>query len=180
MGRPAATREFLEKLIEWAGSPAAFRQLTGIHASNLTDYRSGKKSIDWKRLRRAAAQVTGLPSFAKLVEVYDISGGLPSVNDMPDVPGIYALYDYKKQPIYWGKATKLRAEIRQTLNRAIASKKAKGVYSGKTFKDVSNFISAYSIQRSDADFRTDIEAIGLRVFRGFLLNANNGDFQRKH
>lgn len=180
MGRPAATREFLERLIDWAGTPARFRQLTGINAPNLTDYRSGKKPIAWKRLRTAAAQVTGLPAFHAILERHDVSGGFPTLALLPNVPGLYAFFDSTLKPIYWGKATKLNAEMRQTWNRVISAKKATGPLRGKKFRDVVQYVSAYRVERTDRPLRHDLESIGLRVFKDTLLNANSGEFQRMH
>src|SRR5271166_812063 len=45
MGRQAATIEYLEKLVYWAGGTKAFCQKTGVHQPNLSAYLAGYKRI---------------------------------------------------------------------------------------------------------------------------------------
>ncbi len=180
MARPAATIEFLTKLVDWAGGRSAFCRLTNIRPPNLSAYLSGAKSISWKRLELAARHVFGEPpAFVPLVEGWDMSKGLPKVSQVGHEPGIYSFFDSARRTIYFGKATDLYAEIRQTLRR-----KATGIrdFRGKRnlqFKTITAYLSAFRIIRGDADFRHDVENLGLNVLVNSTLNKHGGRFKRQ-
>src|SRR5260370_39121654 len=85
MARRAATVEFLERLVNWAGGNSDLCKLTGIKQPNLSDYLKSKKSILWKRLHKCAAQVFGPPpAFQPIIEGFDIvNNPLPTVANLP-------------------------------------------------------------------------------------------------
>ena len=81
--------------------------------------------------------------------------------------------------IYYGKATNLRAEVRQTLGRKVDEIHPWTGQRNITFRQISAFLSAYRIQRGDAAFRHDIEALGLRLLVNNTFNRNGAVFKRK-
>lgn len=180
MPRKRATIEFLERLVDWAGGRPAFCKLTGIHQPNLTSYLNGTKSISWKRLRKAVEHVFGIPpAFQPIVEGFDVAeNGLPSLADVPKEPGIYALYDSAMRVIYYGRATSLYAEVRQTLNRRVAEVRPWTGQKNLTFLSITAYMSAYRIVRADAQFIHDVEAFGLRLLVNNTFNKKGGTFKR--
>ena len=80
--------------------------------------------------------------------------------------------------IYWGKATDLYAEVRQTLKRLVARGAPWKGPKKVPLSTVAAYLSAYSIERSDAEFRHDLELLGLRVLRNNTYNTNGGKFKR--
>jgi len=118
-GRKSQTREFLDRLVEFAGGDPEFCALTGVLRPNLTAYRNGTKPISWKRLKKATQDVFGEPpAFIPLVEGLDLKEK-PHLPGIADGAGLYGLFDSAMRLIYWGKATSLRVEIRQTLKRRV-------------------------------------------------------------
>jgi hypothetical protein len=180
MPRKAASVEYLNRLIEWAGGRPIFRQLTGITAGNLHAYENGGKTITWKRLRRCNEQIFGVaPAFIPIIEGYDFkSDGAPSAAELPAVPGIYGFFDSARRIIYYGKATNLYAEVRQTLNRHAKAVKSFTGARNLRFRDLTYYVSAYRIARGDADFRHDVEALCHKLFVNNTYNRNSGNFTR--
>jgi hypothetical protein len=182
MGRPAATREYLTRLVDWAGGQAQFCALTGILQPNLSAYLSGAKNISWKRLQSATNHVFGTPpAFVKVLEGHDYSkDGRPSTQQLPRGPGVYAFFDSAMRVIYWGRARDLYAEVGQTLGRRLAKGRPwAGVGARRVpLNQVTKYISAYTISRSDDDFRHDVEALVLRILRNNTYNSNRGHFRR--
>lgn len=180
MGRKAATIEYLERLVEWAGSRANFASLTGIAQPNLTAYLNGGKRIAWKRLKSATQEVLGrAPAFLPIIEGYDLRAhGKPTLGVLPAEPGLYALYDSAMRVLYYGKATSLYAEVRQTLDRHVAEVRPWSGAKNLTFQQITAYLSAYRIVRGDADFRHDVEAFGLRLLVNNTFNKNGGKFKR--
>jgi len=178
--RKAATIEYLERLVDWAGGRRKFCNLTGILAPNLSDYLSGNKRISWKRLQSATKHVFGQPpAFIAVVEGYDVQAeGMPSLKVLPRDPGLYALYDSAMRIIYYGKAASLYAEVRQTLSRKIAEVRPWTGVKDLTFLEITTYISAYKINRGDADYRHDLEAFGLRLLVNNTFNKKGGTFKR--
>jgi hypothetical protein len=178
-GRRRATVEYLEKLVGWAGGPRQFCALTDIQRSNLTAYLNSSKSISWKRLQRATEQVLAVPpAFVAIKEGQPYSAGT-SLKFLPTTEGLYALFDSAMCLLYFGKAKNLRAEVRQTLGRKVGEVKPWTGGRNLTFKDVSSYISAYEVKRGDANFRHDVEALGLRLFVNNTYNRNHGAFKRR-
>jgi hypothetical protein len=181
MARRAATIEFLQRLVNWSGGNVTFCKLTGIKQPNLSDYLSGKKPISWKRIQKCTSHVFGQPpAIQPIIEGFDINAkGLPTVTDLPHERGLYGLFDSAMRLLYYGKATDLYAEVRQTLGRKVAEVRP---WTGKkdlTFHTITKFVSAYRIIRGDADFIHDLEAFGLRLVVNNTFNKNGGSFKRK-
>ena len=181
MARKAATVEYLERLVQWAGSRQAFLRMTRIAGPNLTAYLKGTKSISWKRLQHATGQVFGEPpAFQPILEGYDLrANGLPTMVKLPSEPGLYGLFDSAMRVIYYGKATSLYHELRQTLKRRVGEVRPWAGAKNLTFRSVTAFISAYRIPRGDTAFVHDVEAFGLRFLVNNTFNKNGGTFKRK-
>jgi hypothetical protein len=180
MPRKAATIEYLERLAEWAGGRQALCRKTGIAPQNLAAYLNGNKGISWKRLHAATAEVFGEPpAFQPVVEGYDLRvRGLPNLAELPRERGIYGLFDSAMRVVYFGKATSLYAEVRQTLGRKIAEVRPWTGARNLTFREVSAYLSAYRIIRGDAKYVHDVEAFGLRFLVNNTFNKNGGRFNR--
>lgn len=181
MGRRAAKVEYLERLVEWAGGRGAFTQKTGIRAPDISSFLNGVKPISWKRLRRATEQVFGEPpAFVPVREGWDLfTNGPPRLADIGSDPGIYAFYDSAMRVIYFGKAMNLYAEVRQALGRHVAEVRPWTGNHNLKFRDITHYLSAYTITRSDADLRHDVEALFLRVLVNNTFNKKGGHFIRK-
>jgi hypothetical protein len=180
MGRKAATIEYLEKLVQWSGGKSTFCEKAGVQSSNLNAYLAGTKPISWKRLESATRHVFGEPpAFVPIIEGHNYTkDGFPPVSQLPKEPGIYALFDSAMRVIYYGRATKLYDEVRQTLNRPIAEVRP---WSGKKdlqFKDITAYLSAFRIVRADATFIHDLESFGLHFLVNNTFNKNGGTFTR--
>jgi hypothetical protein len=104
--------------------------------------------------------------------------GAPSVSAIGRDPGVYALFDSARRAVYFGKATDLYAEVRQTLSREVSHVKSPVSAKKLHFKDVSAYLSAYRIPRGDGTFRHDLESLVLRVMRNNTFNKNFGKFTR--
>ena len=180
MARKAASIEYLERLIEWAGSRVIFCKLTGIGSGNLSDYLSGQKPISWKRLKRCNEQVFGQPpAFIPILEGFDyMQHGSPTKLQLPEVPGLYALFDSAMRTLYYGKATNLYAEVRQTLGRGIKEVRPWTGAKNLRFSNITTYISAYVIERGDVDFRHDIETLCHKLFVNNTFNIKSGGFKR--
>lgn len=180
MGRRAATVEYLDRLVDWAGGRPAFTRKTGIHASNLAAYLAGTKSITWKRLRSATQEVVGEPpAFVPVLEGWNLfKDDAPPVTQITKGSGLYALYDSAMRVIYFGKATNLYMEVRQTLNRGLAEVRPWTGNRNLKFKDVAYYLSAYTIARGDTKVRHDLEVLFLRVLVNNTFNKKGGNFKR--
>jgi hypothetical protein len=181
MARKAASVEHLQRLIEWCGTRGLFCALTEITQSNVSAYLSGSKRINWKRLKRCNEQIFGKPpAFVAVIEGYDLrEKGMPKLADLPKDNGMYALFDSAMRVLYYGKATNLYAEVRQTLRRHVAEVRPWTNTKKLKFKDITAYISAYKFCRGDADFRHDVEALCHRFFVNNTFNQNGGKFKRK-
>jgi hypothetical protein len=181
MARKTATIEYLERLVEWAGGKLEFCRLSGIRPGNLTDYLQGRKSIAWKRLKAATQQVFGEPpAFCPVVEGHDLfKDGVPKLSTLPNEAGLYAFFDSSMRLIYFGKASSLNTEVKQTLGRHVAEVKPWSGAKNLKFSHISAFLSAYTIARGDSTFRHDVEALGLRLFVNNTFNKNSASFKRK-
>lgn len=178
-GRRAATVEFLDRLVDWAGGRGPFCDLTGVASSNLANYlNSNVKPPSWSWLERRARQVLGQPpAFIPLVEGHDLSSK-PRLPTLPRTGGIYALFDSAMRVVYFGKATSLYSEIRQTLRRPVKEVRPWTGKKNLKFQDIAAYLSAYEIARGDAKFRHDVEAVGLRLFVNNTFNTKGANFKR--
>ncbi|MCA9772719.1 MAG: hypothetical protein KC466_09955 [Myxococcales bacterium] len=119
------------------------------------------------------------PAFVPIVEGFDLRGGkLPPQKLLGPVSGVYALYDSAMRIIYFGKATNLYTEVRQTLNRAVQEVRPWTGAKNLQFKDISSYLSAYSLSRGDRDFRHDVEAFALRLLVNNTFNKKGAGFKR--
>jgi hypothetical protein len=180
MGRPSETLDHLARLVDWAGGRAAFCEQTGIRQQNLSAYLNGTKRISWQRLESATRAIFGTPpAFVPALEMHDLkSGGAPSVAEIGRNPGVYALFDSAYRVVYFGKATDLYAEIRQTLDRKVTHVKSPLSAKAVKFRDIAAYLSAYRTPRGDVTFRHDLESLVLRVVRNSTFNKNFGHFTR--
>jgi hypothetical protein len=178
-GRRKKTVELLETLIEWAGGADEFQRLTGIQKSDQKHYLKNAKNVTTKRLHNAAHQIFGTPpAFLPLVERAPVPGTLPA--SLNGKAGVYALFSSSGSLLYFGKATNLKLEIDQTLDRDTPKTLVAGTTLGKVaFREVATFYSAYEIARGDGSFRHDAETLVLRVTRRDTLNTVGGHFVRK-
>lgn len=93
-------------------------------------------------------------------------------------PGIYGLFDSAMRVLYYGKATSLYAEVRQTLGRKVGEVRPWTGAKNLTFHEVAAYLSAYRIIRGDAKYVHDVEAFGLRFLVNNTFNKNGGVFKR--
>ncbi len=177
--KPAAV-EFLSRLVHWAGNRQEFCRLTGIYESDLSAYLSQSKAVSWKRLKRAAGRVFGEPpAFIPIVEGWNLQhDGIPLQKNVGHEEGIYALFDSARRTVYFGKAGDLYSEIRQTLGRTVRSVRDFAGPRNLCYKDISTYLSAFRIVRGDADFRHDVEALGLSLLVNTTFNTKGGEFRR--
>jgi hypothetical protein len=109
---------------------------------------------------RALAELTALP--AKL-------------SDLPDVPGVYVLYDSAGDVLYIGKAKSFRTEVRQTLGRKVPVPIRLGPSMTKTNPNLSELASYYSLYEvGNAKVRHRLESLLLRVIPNQTHNTNIG------
>jgi hypothetical protein len=180
-GRGRKTVEHLETLVTWAGGRTNFQKLTGISAANLSAYLSASKPISMARLHRCAEDILGVPpAFEVLVERELLPKAL---KDLPAAmskrSGVYAFFSSSGTVLYFGKATNLLVEIKQTLKRTTPVRVLEGLKKTKpTFRDVATHYSAFAVCRGDAAFRHDVEALVLRVVVNDTLNRQLGHFKR--
>ena len=179
MGRQAATVEYLIRLVDWAGGKVVFCQIADVKPSNLSAYLKGSKNVTWKWLRRKTELVLGQPpAFVPIIEGFDLRIRKPTVAELPKAPGVYGLFDSAMRVVYFGKATSLYVEIRQTLDRTIAEVRPWNGKKDLLFKDISAYVSAYEIVRGDSEFRHDVEALGLRFMVNNTFNKKGATFKR--
>ena len=176
MGRRSKYREFLHTLEGITGlKRAAFARALGKKYTNLSQYLSGSKKVGPRTLKSAVYHL-GEWGVTPLMEVEPKPS---SLSDIPQTPGIYALYDSSASLLYVGQATHLRTEITQTLNRETNFPVRTGPQLAKKrkprYKDIATKISAYEVP-SDR-LRHNLEALLLRVFPNQSHNNKLGKFR---
>jgi hypothetical protein len=153
---------------------AGFADKCGKQRSNMSNYLTGKltpqREVLWSALEHFFQW-----GVAPLAELEPLPQNL---NSLSDESGIYVLYDSAGNVLYLGKATNLRAEIRQTLGRAIPE----GIRFGPTLRKeqpalrrVATRYSAYSVP--SPRLRHNLEALLLRIHPNQTHNQNIGNFR---
>lgn len=174
-GRRPKHREFLHTLKDVVGlDRAAFARAIGKKYTNVSQYLSGTKKVGPRTLKSAVYHL-GEWNVKPLYEL----DPKPLLAEIPQTPGIYALYDSSASIVYVGQATRLRAEMNQTLNRRTNFP----VRAGPTltrkhhpkYKDITTRISAYEVP--SARLRHNLEALLLRVFPNQSHNNKLGKFK---
>jgi hypothetical protein len=175
-GRKSSYREFLRTLSEVIElDRAAFAKAIGKDYSNVSQYLSGSKTVGRRTLKNAVYHL-GEWEVRPLLEVQAKPDNLA---DVPQTPGIYALYDSSASILYVGQATRLRAEITQTLNRntnfTIRSGPKLMKKQHPKYKHITTRISAYEVP--SPRLRHNLEALLLRIFPNQSHNNKLGNFR---
>jgi hypothetical protein len=148
---------------------------TGKKVTNLSQYLCGSKPVGKSAVASAVKHLADW-GVAAHAEVELLPTSLAAV---PEVGGIYALYDSSRSAIYVGQATNLRAELRQTLQRKTNFPVRTGPLLSKKkhpkYKDVTVYYSAYAVP--SARLKHNLEALLLRVFPNQSHNNKLGKFR---
>jgi hypothetical protein len=174
-GRLPKYREFLRTLSEVVDLEGAdFAKAIGKKPTNTSQYLSGAKKPG-KRTLRGAVYHLGEWNVKPIFELAPI----PERSEIPETPGIYALYDSSSNLIYVGQALDLRAEIWQTLNRKtnfpVRSGPKLSVKAQPKYKTITVKLSAYQVE--SGRLRHNLEALLLRVFPNQSHNNKLGNFK---
>ena len=176
MPRKAKNVEFLQTLKDLTGhaSVSSFAKATGKQTSNMSTYLSGASTPQAAVLKSCATRLFEW-SVSPSMEIERIPSKL---NTLPTTPGIYVIYDSGGQVLYIGKATSFRAEVGQTLGRAIPV----GIRLGPSLKkknhkikDLATHLSLYEVD--SPRLRHNLEVLLLRVFANQTHNSNIGRFK---
>ncbi len=163
----------LRDVIELEG--AAFARAIGKKYTNVSQYLSGSKDVGPRTLRSAVYHLGEW----EVTPILEVAARPSTLSALPQTPGIYALYDSSASILYVGQATRLRAEITQTLNRATNFPVRSGPKLAKKahpkYKDITTRISAYEVP--SARLRHNLEALLLRIFPNQSHNNKLGAFK---
>jgi hypothetical protein len=173
MSRPAKNVEFLALLKELSGhgTVASFARACGKKTPNMSNCLSGAITPQKKFLRSCVTHLYEWP-VAIVMEVDKIPS---SLNSLPTAAGIYVIYDSGGQVLYIGKATSIRAEVRQTLGRNIPVGIRLGPSLKKKKHKIGNLATHLSLYQIDSPrLRHNIESLMLRVFANQTHNSNIG------
>lgn len=177
MGRKKDPAIVLNALVGWAGKKPEFCKRTGFLPGNLAWYLQGKRPITMERVGKAAADWFGNPLAAmQQMEWVPIDAVKPFKEKLGSDPGIYALFDSSYRLVYVGKATRMYAEVRQTLRRKVDGIRA-GKNSKVTFGEITSFVTTYSFPQGSMAFVEDLEAMLLRTSINHTFNQNTGKFK---
>jgi hypothetical protein len=176
VGRLPKYREFLHTLKDITGlEGAAFAKALGKKYTNTVQYLSGSKKVGPRTLKSAIYHL-GEWNVTAVIEVEPKPDNLTHI---PQTPGIYALYDSSASLLYVGQATRLRAEIIQTLNRQTNFPVRSGPQLTKKhkpkYKDITTRVSVYEVP--SVRLRHNLEALLLRVFPNQSHNNKLGKFK---
>ena len=169
--------EFLQTLQEMSGLNARqFAKACGMKQPNMNNILNGAHVPRLSTVHKAAAHYFGW-SLKKLFELKPLPENL---NELPNSPGLYALYDSGGNLLYVGKAKRLRYEISQTLNRKIPvsirlERRGHLRTTKPKFRQLTRYLSAYEI--SDARVRHNLESLLLRLVTNQTHNSNIGRFK---
>lgn len=177
LGRQTSALETLKTLIKWADGRDNFVAWTGLKSATLNAYLDRSREVPSDRLKRWAecVLIPYLPTFSAVAE----HAPLTELKEISQNPGVYALFDSAARVIYFGQATQLQKELRQTLARPAPRMYFAGNYAGRRFADVTAYFSAYEIHGGDAAFRHDVEALVLRTVINNTLNKKVGHFKMR-
>jgi hypothetical protein len=174
-GRAHRNVEFLKTLQNLTGhTAAAFARLCGKRPTNMTNYLNGKlvpgDKVLWSSLEHLFEW-----DVDPFLEIRPIPEPL---SKLPTDPGLYILYDSAGNVLYIGKATNLRAEVRQTLRRQIPEPVRFGPKMKKTkprLSSLATHISCYGVPSERV--RHNLEVLLLRVTPNQTHNSNIGKFR---
>lgn len=173
-GRAHRNVEFIKAFHEMTELPQGqFADACGKRRTNMSAYLRGRltpqKQVLWSSLEHFFEW--GVTPLAELEP-------LPSnLNTLPTEPGIYVFYDSAGNVLYIGKATNLRAEVRQTLERSVPEGIRFGPTLGKSrprLRRITARYSAYSVP--SPRLRHNLEALLLRIHPNQSHNQNIGNF----
>ncbi|AFY02928.1 hypothetical protein [Bdellovibrio bacteriovorus] len=146
-----------------------------IKSSGLANYLNGKSAVSEKTLKKYLEKYFGNEHIDPLFEL----APLASAKSVPNDSGLYALYDSSKKLLYFGKASRLKVEMNQTLNRAapkqlwaLASNKA--TYRQPKFKEMVTYFSVYKVTPDSSELRHHLESFVLRVVLNSTMNQRTG------
>ena len=147
----------------------------GKQTTNVIQYLGGGKVPGPTVIRSAVAQL----SEWHVVPRAEVEPTPKSLTELPEDGGIYALYDSGGDLLYVGQAANLRAEVRQTLNRAVNFPIRTGpnlsTKRHPKFKTVTQRISVYVVR--SRRLRHNLEALLLRIFANETHNNKLGKFR---
>ena len=173
-GRRNRYKEFLHTLSEITDlEGSAFAKALGKKYTNVSQYLSGTKKVGPRTLKSAVYHLGEW----EVEPVFEVER-MPNLTEIPQTPGIYALYDSSASILYVGQATRLRTEISQTLNRDTNFPVRSGPRLARKrhpkYKDVTTRISAYEVP--SPRLRHNLEALLLRIFPNQSHNNKLGRF----
>ena len=177
MSRYEKPVEFLQTLQEMSGLNARqFAKACGMKQPNMNNILNGKHVPKLSTVPKAAAHYFAWP----VKKLFDLKPLPDNLNELPNSPGLYALYDSGGNLLYVGKAMKLRREVSQTLDRKIpvSIRLERGGHL-KTmkpkFRQLTRYLSLYEIP--DARVRHNLESLILRFVTNQTHNSNIGRFK---
>lgn len=177
MGRNSSNVEFLRMFKDLVASdmrPGAFAEACGKAPGNMANYLRGRP-VPQRRLLQSCLQHFFEWNVKEIMEIQPIP---ERPWELSTDPGIYIIYDSGAQVLYVGKATNLRAEVQQTLNRQIPVGLRLGNMLNSTayplIRDLAKYLSLYKV--SSPRLRHNLEAMLLRVFVNQTHNTNVGNF----
>jgi hypothetical protein len=174
-GRRVRNADFLATLRDISGyeNVSSFARACGKQTSNMSQYLRGTVAPGTTVIRSAVENLYGW-QVRPITQVQPIPARLSS---LPTVAGIYVIYDSAGNVLYLGKATNLRAEIRQALRRQIPVGVRLGPHLRKTrpaIRDLAERLSLFAVP--SPRIRHNVEALLLRVFVNQTHNTNIGTF----
>ena len=172
MGRQSSHVEFLNILWKMsAKTKGEFAKACGKTPGNMGNYLSGKLQPGMRVLQSALRHQREW-DVSTIQEIQEIPKNL---NSLPATPGIYVIYDSGGNVLYIGKATSMRAEVRQTLGRAIPVPIRFGPTLKKAhlkIRQLAKYLSLYRVPSSR--MRHNLEVLLLRIFANQTHNTNIG------
>lgn len=146
-----------------------FAQASGLQVQNTSAYLSGSKIPRRRVLSRVLTRLYGW-TVLKVTEM----APLPSpLSQLPQLPGVYVLYDSSGAVLYLGKATSFRSEIQQTLGRNVPRKLRLNPTLAKRNEPLRKLTTMHSLYRiDDPGIRHKFEGLLLRIVPNQTHNRN--------